>query len=111
GHAKQTIDKHKLAARDQPTIHVDIDRLADTAVKLEDVSSSHSDEIAHLDAGAAENRLYFNGYLKDGFHFLSRRTNLSGREIILRRHFVKPVALFFKGQGDELLRIVIFGHR
>src|SRR5690606_4444050 len=98
-------------ARDQPTIHVDINRLADTAVKLEDVSSSHPDELAHLDAGAAENRLYFNGYLKDGFHFLSRRPDVSGREIIVRRRLVKPVALFLKGQGDELLRIVIFGHR
>ena len=53
-HAKPLVDDDNLAARHQAVVYVNVDRLADLAVELDDGASTKLEELAHLHGGAAE---------------------------------------------------------
>src|SRR3982751_46370 len=54
GHAELFLDQHDFAARDQPVVDVDVDRLADLAVEFEHGAGPKLEEIADIHARASE---------------------------------------------------------
>src|SRR5689334_7231379 len=54
GHAELVLDQHDLAARHQPVVHVDVDRLAHLAVELEHGAGAEIEQLADVHVGAAE---------------------------------------------------------
>src|SRR4051794_12773532 len=54
GPAEFLLDQHDFAARDQPVVDVDVDRLADLAVELEHCTRAEPQQVADVHPGAAE---------------------------------------------------------
>src|SRR5215211_4696751 len=54
GDAELLLDQHDFAARDQPVVDVDVDRLADLAVELEHCTRAEPQQVADVHAGAPE---------------------------------------------------------
>src|SRR6185312_16453856 len=54
GDAELFFDQHDFAARHQPVVDIDIDRLTDLAVELEHGAGAELEQIADIHAGAPE---------------------------------------------------------
>src|SRR5215213_3882179 len=54
GDAKFLLDQHDFAARHQPVVDVDVDRLADLAIEFEHCTRAESQQVADVHPGAAE---------------------------------------------------------
>src|SRR6266550_3464666 len=101
GHAELLLDQHDFAARDQPIIDVDVNRLADLAVELEHCAGAEPQEIADIHAGAAEHGRDLHRHVEHGFEIGGAARRLPGigrkRGLILRRDLGVAVEL---GQGN-----------
>src|SRR5437763_15688887 len=64
-HAEALVDDDDLAARHQAVVDVDVDRLADLAVELDDGAAAELEELADLHGGASENGGDLHGNVVD----------------------------------------------
>src|SRR3954470_19567335 len=64
------IDHHDFAAGDQAVVDIDIDRLAELAVKLDHGTAPELEQLADLHRRLAEHRADCNRNVVDGFEFL-----------------------------------------
>src|SRR5258708_4799263 len=60
-HAQPVVDDHDFAARHQPVVDIDVDRLADLAIELDDGAAAELQQLAHLHGRAAEHRRDLHG--------------------------------------------------
>src|SRR5215470_7923396 len=54
GHAELLFDQHDFAARDQPVVHIDVDRLADTPIELQHCTRGEIKKVSDVHPGAPQ---------------------------------------------------------
>src|SRR5690606_8276066 len=94
-------DDYDLAAGDQPVVDVDVDRLADLAVELDDRAAAELEQLADLHGRLAEHRGDLDGDVVDRLQLLgvARR----GRAILLQIFLGQGGVHFFKVGEVEVL--------
>jgi len=70
GHAEPVLDEDDLAARDKAVVDIDVDRLADLAVELDDGTAAELEELADLHGGAPEDGGDLHRDVVDGLEIL-----------------------------------------
>src|SRR5947209_10250052 len=102
GHAELLLDQHDLAARDQPVVDVDVDRLADCAVELEHGAGSEPQQVADIHPGAAEHGRDLHRHVEHRFEIGSAAVRFAavGRERSLTRAWHDVGIPIEFGQGD-----------